>query len=55
VEKHILDLAARKGLSLYTKGNAVGMLNVGTFAADSDKKTIDAPKKKQQKGDFISK
>ncbi|KAF5381839.1 hypothetical protein D9757_008356 [Collybiopsis confluens] len=56
VERNILDLAARQGLSLYTKKNSVGTLNVSSFA--SDKQTIDSPGKnsrKTVKGDFISK
>jgi E3 ubiquitin-protein ligase SHPRH len=56
VEKNILDLAARRGLSLYTKENAVGTLNTSPFAAESSGEKVDAPaKKKDQKGDFISK
>lgn len=56
VEKNILDLAARQGLSLYTKANSAGTLNVSSFAMSVDKKAIDSPtKKKEQKGDFISK
>lgn len=57
VEKNILDLAARQGLSLYTKGNSAGTLNVTSFALDAGKK-MDSPskgKKKIQKGDFINK
>lgn len=69
VEKNILDLAARQGLSLYTKDNAIGVsadfdtlaivftylqtVNVGALATDE---TIDAPQKAAtQKGDFIFK
>ncbi|TFK32939.1 SNF2 family N-terminal domain-containing protein [Crucibulum laeve] len=55
VERNILDLAARQGLSLYTKENAAGSLNVSSFVADTEKKTVDAPLKKVQKGDFIFK
>jgi len=61
VEKNILDLAARQGLSLYTKDNSAGLLNVTSFAMDSEKKLVDSPtkpgKKGQpaQKGDFIFK
>ncbi|KAF7984569.1 hypothetical protein HWV62_13783 [Athelia sp. TMB] len=56
VEKNILDLAARQGLSLYTKDNSAGTLNTAAFALDVEKKT-DSPskKKKVQKGDFIFK
>lgn len=54
VERNILDLAARQGLSLYTKDNAAGTLNVSSFELDDTKKVIDSPtKKKTQKGDFI--
>ncbi|KAI0706718.1 SNF2 family N-terminal domain-containing protein [Cerioporus squamosus] len=55
VERNILDLAAKQGLSLYTRENASGHLNVTPFAADSDKKQVDAPTKKVQKGDFVYK
>lgn len=55
VERNILDLAARQGLSLYTKENAAGTVNVSSFAADNDKTAVDAPIKKAQKGDFIFK
>ncbi|KAK7460694.1 hypothetical protein VKT23_009409 [Stygiomarasmius scandens] len=57
IEKNILDLAARRGLSLYTKENSTGTVNVSTFVADQEKK-VEAPTKKKtgkaQKGDFIS-
>ena len=52
VEKNILDLAARQGLSLYTKENAAGTLNISALDNDSSKKTI-RTRKKVQKGDFI--
>ena len=55
VERNILDLAAKQGLSLYTRDNAAGSLNVTPFAADSDKKEVDAPTKKVMKGDFVYK
>ncbi|KAL4070161.1 SNF2 family N-terminal domain-containing protein [Scleroderma yunnanense] len=61
VEKNILDLAARQGLSLYTKDNSAGSINVATFATDSKKKLVDSPQKTgkrgqpAQKGDFIFK
>ena len=55
VERNILDLAAKQGLSLYTRDNAAGTLNVTPFAADSDKKQVDAPAKKVLKGDFVFK
>jgi hypothetical protein len=56
VERNILDLAARQGLSLYTEENAAGTLNIAAFANDSSKKTADTSiKKKVQKGDFVFK
>ncbi|KAG1750477.1 SNF2 family N-terminal domain-containing protein [Suillus paluster] len=57
VEKNILDLAARQGLSLYTKDNSAGTLNVTPFAMDAEKKIVDSSGKKKQvqKGDFIFK
>ncbi|KAJ7050573.1 SNF2 family N-terminal domain-containing protein [Mycena amicta] len=56
VEKHILDLAARQGLSLYTKENSVGsILDVTSLAEDETKKIRSPVKKKMQKGDFILK
>ncbi|KAG6889213.1 hypothetical protein C0995_002673 [Termitomyces sp. Mi166 len=58
VERNILDLAARQGLSLYTKENSAGTLNVAALSTDADSKIADSPKKlkkKIQKGDFISK
>lgn len=59
VEKNILDLAARQGLSLYTKDNSAGSFNVTSFAMDSQKKLVDSPRKSKgqppQKGDFIFK
>jgi len=50
-----LDLAARQGLSLYTKDNSAGTLDVAPFAVDAEKKTDSPVKKKTQKGDFIYK
>ncbi|THH04137.1 hypothetical protein EW145_g5749 [Phellinidium pouzarii] len=58
VERNILDLAAKRGLSLYTKDHAVGTLEVTSFDMDNDGQiNSSASKKKQkgQKGDFISK
>ncbi|KAH7882755.1 SNF2 family N-terminal domain-containing protein [Phlebopus sp. FC_14] len=61
VEKNILDLAARQGLSIYTKDNSAGSVNVTSFATDGQKKLVDPPKKgskkdqQAQKGDFIFK
>lgn len=56
VEKGILDLAAKRGLSLYTKDRAVGTLQVTSFDMEENDE-IDAPSKKQkgEKGDFIGK
>ncbi|KAF8153782.1 SNF2 family N-terminal domain-containing protein [Crassisporium funariophilum] len=56
IERNILDLASRKGLSLYTQENSVGTLNVSPFSEDNSK-TIDDPQRKKalQKGDFIHK
>ena len=58
VEKNILDLAARKGLSLYTTEKSQGTLDVApaAMAPDAATNVVDAPsKKKDQKGDFIFK
>ncbi|KAI0334196.1 hypothetical protein GY45DRAFT_1318648 [Cubamyces sp. BRFM 1775] len=55
VERNILDLAAKQGLSLYTRENAAGTLNITPFAIDADKIKVDAPAKKVQKGDFVYK
>ncbi|KAK0216540.1 SNF2 family N-terminal domain-containing protein [Armillaria nabsnona] len=57
VERNILDLAARRGLSLYTKGNSAGTLNASSFDVAAGDKDIDSPSKKKHalKGDFISK
>ena len=57
VEKNILDLAARQGLSLYTKENSAGTLNVSNFTLDPKKPSVDSKTKGKggQKGDFIFK
>ncbi|KAG5651063.1 hypothetical protein H0H81_009998 [Sphagnurus paluster] len=58
VERNILDLAARQGLSLYTKENSAGTLNVSSFSSEPNSKVVKSPKKTkkaQQKGDFIFK
>ncbi|KZT19573.1 hypothetical protein NEOLEDRAFT_1159005 [Neolentinus lepideus HHB14362 ss-1] len=55
VEQNILDLAARQGVSLYTKEKCQGTLDPTSIALDTAK-DIDAPAKKNpkaQKGDFI--
>ncbi|KAF7289508.1 SNF2 family helicase [Mycena chlorophos] len=59
VEKNILDIAARQGLSLYTKNNSIGsILDVSSLTEDESKKlkkSSPAKKKLQSKGDFILK
>ncbi|KAI0053500.1 hypothetical protein FA95DRAFT_1579571 [Auriscalpium vulgare] len=55
VERNILDLATRQGLSLYTKETSHGTLNTSAFAPESEKGVVDSPSKKKQKGDFIYK
>ncbi|OCH83870.1 hypothetical protein OBBRIDRAFT_786844 [Obba rivulosa] len=56
VERNILDLAAKQGLSLYTKDNSAGTLTVSPLTSvNNDKKQVDSPAKKAQKGDFVSK
>lgn len=47
IEKNILDLAARQGLSLYTKENSAGNLTNVALASTTKGKS-------GQKGDFIS-
>ncbi|KAJ7257871.1 SNF2 family N-terminal domain-containing protein [Mycena haematopus] len=45
-----------KGTSLYTKNNSVGpIMNMSSLAGDGEKKVVDSPVKKMQKGDFIFK
>ncbi|KAI9435845.1 SNF2 family N-terminal domain-containing protein [Lactarius indigo] len=53
VERNILNLAVRRGLSLYTTDRARGTVDTAAFAPEAEKPIIDAPEKKQQKGDFI--
>jgi E3 ubiquitin-protein ligase SHPRH len=55
VERNILDLGARKGVSLYTKENSAGTLNITSLAPNVEKEVVEAPIKKVQKGDFINK
>ncbi|KAI0668956.1 SNF2 family N-terminal domain-containing protein [Trametes maxima] len=55
VERNILDLAAKQGLSLYTREKAAGTLNATPFTVNADRKQVDAPAKKMQKGDFVYK
>jgi E3 ubiquitin-protein ligase SHPRH len=54
VEKNILDLGARKGLSLFTKDSADTMLDIMKFS-EQDKQPVDGAKKLQRKGDFVAK
>ncbi|KAK2460408.1 hypothetical protein APHAL10511_007573 [Amanita phalloides] len=54
VERNILDLAARQGLSLYTQDKSEGTLDLTSFSnITAEKPRMEAPTKKQQKGDFI--
>ncbi|KAK7030788.1 SNF2 family helicase [Favolaschia claudopus] len=56
IEKNILDLAARQGTSIYTKSNSVGsIIDATSLAGDGEKRIVDSPAKKMQKGDFIFK
>jgi len=59
VERNILDLAARQGLSLYTKDNSAGTLHVSAFDLNTERKAANIATKKKvqkvQKGDFIFK
>lgn len=57
VERNILDLAAKRGRSLYTRDHAVGTVKVTSFDLDKglgDDTAIKSNKKQRgQKGDFI--
>lgn len=60
LEKNILDLAAKKGLSLYTKSNSAGSVDVAFAGEEALDQTIEAPGKSKkakalQKGDFVMK
>ena len=61
VERNILNLAARKGLSLYTKENSFGTVSVSAFAQENDQAVDDLAREKRtgkdtrQRGDFIYK
>ncbi|KAF8870912.1 SNF2 family N-terminal domain-containing protein [Gymnopilus junonius] len=56
IERNILDLAARKGLSLYTRGNSSGTVSVSPFVQDNEQGVDDPEKRKTvQRGDFIHK
>lgn len=61
VERNILDLAARKGLSLYTKENAWGTISVSAFAQENDQAVDEVAREKRSgkdnkhRGDFIYK
>lgn len=48
-----MDLAVRRGLSLYTTDRACGTVDTAAFAPEAENPIVDAPEKKQQKGDFI--
>ena len=48
-----MDLAVRRGLSLYTTDRARGTVDTAAFAPEAENPIVDAPEKKQQKGDFI--
>lgn len=52
VERSILDLAARQGLSLYTKDKAEVAMDVSQF--QRGKEAIDAPSRGKKTGDFIA-
>ncbi|KAF8963293.1 SNF2 family N-terminal domain-containing protein [Flammula alnicola] len=56
IERNILDLAARKGLSLYTTQNSKGTVSVSPFNKENEQ-AVDDPEKRKvlQKGDFIYK
>jgi hypothetical protein len=56
VERNILDLAARSGLSLYIKGNATGTISPTRFTtwnSSGPSSKMARSKKQQQKGDYI--
>ena len=48
-----MDLAVRQGLSLYTADRARGTVDAAALATGGENSIVDAPAKKQQKGDFI--
>lgn len=48
-----MDLAVRQGLSLYTADRARGSVDTTVLAPEGENSIVDAPAKKQQKGDFI--
>ncbi|KAH9964865.1 SNF2 family N-terminal domain-containing protein [Russula dissimulans] len=53
VERNILDLAVRQGLSLYTADRARGTVDAAALVTGGENSIVDGPAKKQQKGDFI--
>ncbi|KAF9235023.1 hypothetical protein BU15DRAFT_32285, partial [Melanogaster broomeanus] len=55
VEKNTPGLAARQGLSPYTKDNSAGSVTVTSFATDAAKDLVDSPKEAGQKGQPIQK
>ena len=52
VERSILDLAARQGLSLYTKDKAEVAMDVTQL--QRGKEAVDAPSRGKKTGDFIA-
>lgn len=52
VERNILDLGARQGLSLYTKDMAQVAMDVRKFQKEKEK--VDAPARSKKTGDFIA-
>jgi E3 ubiquitin-protein ligase SHPRH len=52
LERNILDLAARQGLSLYTKENCTGTISVQPFA-DNTVSSSPSKAKSKIKGDYI--
>jgi E3 ubiquitin-protein ligase SHPRH len=52
VERNILDLGARQGLSLYTKENAEVSMDVTKLQRGKEK--VDAPARSRKVGDFIA-
>jgi len=52
VERNILDLGVRQGLSLYTKENAHVAMDVSRFLRERER--VDAPSRSNKSGDFIA-
>ncbi len=54
MERRILDLGVRQGVSLYTKSHATGtLLNVAQSDNQAKSKKIDSRKGAKAKGDFV--